>query len=74
MAIRLIQLTSDISGEPIGLYTCSKSEEELSEDKVAEIMTTFHELNNNEQYDEADELITLNGIERTYVDQEITVD
>ena len=37
-------------------------------------MTTFHELNNNEQYDEADEIITLNGIERTYVDQEITVD
>lgn len=72
--MRLIQLTSDISGESIGLYTCSKSVEEVSEEKVAEVLTEFHELNNNEQYDEADELIALNGIERAYVEQEITVD
>jgi hypothetical protein len=37
-------------------------------------MTEFHELNDNEQYDEGDELITLNGIERIYVEQEIIVE
>lgn len=78
MAIRLIQLTSNISGDPIGLYTYTpdelSSKKELTDDQIEEILTKFHELNNNEEYDEADELISSNGIERIFVDQEIIVD
>ena len=58
--MRLIQLVSDITGEPIGLYTCSN--DDFTEEQTSEIMTNFHELNENV------------GIERIYVEQEITVD
>ena len=72
--MRLIQLVSDSSGEPIGLYTCSKSEEELSTENVDTIMNDFHNLNEDSEYDKADELISANGIERIYVDHEVSVD
>jgi hypothetical protein len=74
----LLQLVSNITGEPIGLYTYTpdplSSKKELTEEEFEAIMVKFHDLNDNEQYEEADELIQANGIERSFIDQEVNVD
>jgi hypothetical protein len=69
--MRLIQLTDNNTCESIGLYTCSNSE--LSEEQIDEMLKTFHNLNEEGKYDEADMLIQSNGIERIYIEQEVLI-
>lgn len=71
--MRLIQLTDNNTQNSIGLYTCSKPISELSKAEVEGILQNFHDLNDEGKYDEADELIEANGIERIYIEEEIYV-
>jgi hypothetical protein len=76
--MRLIQLTDNVNGEPIGLYNYTPdtlgSKKELTDDEVEVIMVRFNELNNEGEFDKANELIKANGIERVYIEQEVIVD
>ena len=71
--MRLLRITDDATFETIGLYTCSKSSEELSEEQIDEMLKTFHDLNEEGKYDEASLLIQSNGIERVFIDQDVFV-
>jgi hypothetical protein len=50
------------------------SKKELTDDEVEVIMVRFNELNNEGEFDKANELIKVNGIERVYIEQEVIVD
>jgi len=71
---RLIQLVNSSTGENVGLYRCSKGDNELDSSNIEAILSDFYYLCENDELDEADALLDKNGIERVFVEQEVFVD
>lgn len=71
--LRLVQLINQVSGENIGLYQVNKGDSEMSSEDVESIFENFHNLIEEGLYDEAQELLDMNNIERVFVEQEVFV-
>lgn len=71
---RLIQLINNNSGDFIGLYKCIKSDSEVDSADIEAILTNYHALCEEGENYEGDLLLSENGIERVFVEQEVYVD